>query len=411
MTSLTTSIVLALFSILMPGVMVLPFTICYITNKKQQKIIQLSVGMAIIWAAAGFCFRDPASNPDLVRYLAMLKDYADKSFFECINLHYENLFLVDIYFFIIAQIGIPQLLPAISVFVFYFIVFYILEDYKIRIGLADGTFGVFLFAAISAINFCSIVNGIRWPMAVIVFTLAVYRELIQERKNFWTYLLYILPVFMHFSMLIFIAVRLALLIKNKKIIVIIGLSAALLPRIFEILAKMILARPSNFITYSFVYFIQRGNMYFKWNVNDAGWASTVSKSIYYKVEALYYYAIVALVIFVFFMLNRKDKNRKMKRSDIFVFYLVALTLVSFTMSAHTYIRFVTPLIICFSWVCFKFFKCFEHRKNVTIFSYIAMLGAGFIGIYLNLHLLNSMVNLKEYLTEVFVFGFWGTLIG
>ena len=41
------------------------------------------------------------------------------------------------------------------------------------------------------------------------------------------------------------------------IIVIIGLSAALLPRIFEILAKMILARPSNFITYSFVYFIQR----------------------------------------------------------------------------------------------------------------------------------------------------------
>jgi len=109
-------------AICIPSLLVLPFLISYITVRQESKVVPLSAGMALIWGIAGFCFKNPATDPDLVRYLSMLRNYFGKSLFESFNLQYENLFAVDIYFHFISKLGNPQFLPAISVFIFYFII-------------------------------------------------------------------------------------------------------------------------------------------------------------------------------------------------------------------------------------------------------------------------------------------------
>lgn len=116
---------------------------------------------------------------------------------------YTNLYAVDIYFYFISKLGNEQLLPAISVFIFYFIVLYILTDYKIRIGANRKEFLVYTIFMLTSINFCTIVNGIRWPLAFIIFFLAFYREIIQEKRNFITYFLYIASLLFHFLQLFF----------------------------------------------------------------------------------------------------------------------------------------------------------------------------------------------------------------
>ena len=391
-------------AICVPSLLVLPFLISYITVRQESKVVPLSAGMALIWGIAGFCFKNPATDPDLVRYLSMLRNYFGKSLFESFNLQYENLFAVDIYFHFISKLGNPQFLPAISVFIFYFIILYILADYKRRTELSNGIFSVYVLFVLAAINFPAVVNGIRWPIACVMIFLAVYRELVQNKRDGWTIFFYIIPVFMHFSMLAFLALRLALLIKNKKVIIAMGASVALLPQIFNILSTRYEKTALGVIGTQLRYFIARADMYFQWKQTDVGWADTVRKSIYYRVESWFYYVIVAYFCIIIYLVIKQERKKGWEKDNVFVLYLTALTIISFTMAAHTYIRFVTPLIASFCCVSFKLFNKYEKGGLFMLISKSVLVGFALIGIVLNIHLLGTMVALDDYFVNIFTSG-------
>lgn len=403
-----------IFFALAPICIVLPTIFCYITIKKEINIILYSVIIAFFFGIAGYWFINPATDPDLVRYLQILGQYSGKSLFESFNLVYSNLYALDIYFHFISLLGNKQLLPAISVFLFYFITFYILGDYKLRTKIKNKDFAIYIFFVISAINFCSIVNGIRWPLAFAFFFLAFYRESIQKKRNIATIVLYIISILFHFSTLVFVILRLLLFIKNKKLVVIMGGAAVFSPKIIEILANNLIGINSTIPGVNqIIYFINRANMYFQWQGGE--WADIVRESQYYKLEAIYYYFIVMAFVVVFLNIykNRNEDNKKirnLKKQESFVFYLLIVTIVSFTMSAHTYIRFIIPLVISF---CIFTFKIYTDDKfiNLKVTFNICLFIFSIMGIVLNLTLLKSMMNIGDYFTNLFTTGILRTILG
>lgn len=378
----------------------------YWTTKSRYKILYC-VLLAMAFGIAGYCFKDPATNPDVVRYIQILQNYKGIPLFESFNLVYSNLFSVDIYFHIISMFDDDQLLPALSSFFYYFIIFYIMQDYKSKVTIKNLDYIIFTTFVTCATIFCSIVNGIRWPLSFAVFILAVYREIVKEKKNFWTWLLYAISIFSHFSAIVFLIIRLLLFVKNKKIVLVIGALGALVPHIINALSSRFgaLATGSGIIN-QLIYSLNRSNMYFQWNQGE--WADIVRNSRYYQMEALYYYIIVAALILCFVYLYKKRKKRGINQKffateDIFTFYLLVATLISFTMSAHTYIRFVTSLILCFTLVVYKFYmECATSAFRIVVNSILVFLSG--IGLFLNFYLIQTMINLPEYLSDIATFG-------
>lgn len=332
----------------MPFALLPIIVIGYINSKSGYRVL-FCILVSILFGIAGYCFINPATDPDLVRYMQMLDLYKGKSLSESFNLVYQNLYAVDIYFHIISSLGNAQLLPAISVFLFYFIAFYIIQDYRMKSGIKKIDYMICSAFVACTIIFCSIVNGIRWPLSFAIFILAFYREIVQGKKNWITWVYYIIALLFHFSTIVLLILRLLLFVKNKKIIVLVGISGMLVPHLFNILADYTSRNSSKVLLMKQLeYFFRRGNSYFRWH--QTGWDAIVRNSGYYKMEAYCYYVIVAIFAVCFYILygfrkKRGGQNQNWKSEDIFIFYLMVATVISFTMSAHTYIRFVTPFMI------------------------------------------------------------------
>ena len=167
-----------------------------------------------------------------------------------------------------------------------------------------------------------------------MFTLAIYRDLYKNQRNIFTYFLYVTSFFMHFSVIGLIAVRLVMLIKNKKRVLIYSLGIVLLPQVLQILAEKIgeMQTPIGLIN-SVIYFITRGNMYFQWQ--DGGWADIVRNSTYYRLEKEYFIIISLLFLYmILYEYYRTNKNglslNKIKSIYIFMFTYMALTLHHFS---------------------------------------------------------------------------------
>lgn len=387
----------------------------YITTRSSRGIILYSFLLAIVFGIAGFCFKNPATDPDLVRYLQILSTYEGKGLFESFNTAYTNLYAVDIMFWFIANLGIPQLLPAMACFIYYFIVLYIIGDYKIISGIKNLYFLIYFLFTICATNFGSIVNGIRWPLAFATFFLAIYRDLYKKQRSFFTYFLYIAALFMHFSVVGLILVRLVMFLHNKKRVLVYSMGISLLPQILQILSERLGGVQTSFgFINRILYFINRSNMYFQWE--GGGWADIVRRSNYYRFEKYYY--IFISVLFTYMILRDYQKMsqsgwslNEVQPAYIFMFTYMILTLVTFMIASHVYIRFVLPAIPLLSLVFFDDFGSIGDRLSVTHIHIrklpilTILLGLSAAGAFMNLYFIRTMVNLGEFLTNILTFSF------
>lgn len=384
-------------------VMVVP---CYMTTQNKREAIFYSAVLAIFYAVVGYCFKDPKTDPDIVRYIQMLQLYRGKSLVESFNLVYDNLFSVDIWFYILSRFKDNQLLPATSLFVFYFISFYVLSDYRIRKGISNTRFISYAIFTILAINLGCVLNAFRSNIAFIVFFLAIYRELIQNKKNIVTYLLYVFSFFMHFAVLALITLRIILLIKNKKLLVGSSILIVFMPKILEIIGNITVnLSTGNAALDQVIYFINRANMYFRWS--EGGWADKVRNSGYYKVERAYYLAIVLFIVYVSYISYKKAKRKFMieismlERYQIFGIMYLAMTLITFLITAPEYNRFVTPFLPFASVILFDSWSDGDDILPSWIHIFLIMMGG--CGIVTNCYFLNSFISIPNYIIDILTF--------
>lgn len=129
---------------------------------------------------------------------------------------YKSYFIINYLFYGIALIGNNRLLPFIIVLITYSLIFYVslqmVKKYKINYSILS--IGIILLFAI--LPFRIVVSGLRNWLAFSIVFFAIYRDFIEEKKDVATFLMYILPIFIHSSVIIIIGIRILSIEKLKR---------------------------------------------------------------------------------------------------------------------------------------------------------------------------------------------------
>ena len=169
---------------------------------------------ALFLASFAYGYTPIDKEVDLFEYFQNMKNLANVSFFEIFSVNSmnvaETLPLSVVMQWLFAKTGDFNLLPSFTVFVIYFIGFYIANVLFDDLGIDNFTRCIFLLFLLLCPNFAGIVNNIRNIFSFSLFLLAVFRDCYQNRHGCLTVLLYVCPLFIHTATFVLLFLRLAL---------------------------------------------------------------------------------------------------------------------------------------------------------------------------------------------------------
>lgn len=199
--------------------------------------------LALVFAIIAYNFK-PTVEQDLFRYyVEMQANFSKINFFEYLNKYFFNTkILFKLFQYIICHIGNYRLLQFFITLIGYYISFYMILDFsklkKCKPIITIFTFLVFVFMFYH-INF---ISGLAQYLAISIGFLAFYLEYIKKKSKPIYKILYILPMFIHVTMIIILLFRIMLNFdykKTKLFYIIFLLIYAIFPNLVYILIKSI----------------------------------------------------------------------------------------------------------------------------------------------------------------------------
>ena len=313
--------------------------------------------ISLFFAVLAYCFQ-PKMETDLFRYFLFIEELKDTSFNAAINdpsygMNGQGLFFFTGICWLLGKINDPHLLPAISTFLVYYIALYIIchvsED--IESGKKD-VLVVILFFLISC-NCYSIINNVRNVLAFSIVSMAVFQDLYLNKKKWWLFVLYLVPVFIHPTALLLIAIRVVIRIAGKvKIpsLIIILFSQQIVLVLYNLSLKL---SGSGVIGFIKRLLIKIYNYYFFHDLTQ--WAQTVQDSLSELIFKIIYVAIsIILCFFVYKLSKSKDSIKGNDRWEgnflylDYAYFIGLLVIVSAQSKEPTYWRFAAAQIIASS---------------------------------------------------------------
>lgn len=185
----------------------------------------------------------PNQGMDITRYYEYLDQIRYLPITEALKgISNQTEVITNIFFYLISQLNNNSLIVFFSSLIYYNILFYIIIDYcKIK-ELTNKQINMIIIYAMITIWIIPNILGIRYAIAMVVFLLAIYLDIVKQKKNIIYKLLYIIPIFIHSSTVLFLIMRLILLISNRKtkilVIAIIVLISATPDFIFTLMQNM-----------------------------------------------------------------------------------------------------------------------------------------------------------------------------
>lgn len=344
------------------------------------EIISLKVGMVLYILSIFIVSFVHTPSGDLARYFLILQDTKGTSLGSFNNaIVGKELFVANSVFWIIGNIGIYHLLPAISTITVYGIGTYIINDISRRFN-GSRQAAVLLVFQFMQLPLFSIIENVRNICAFSIIILAVYKDLIQNKKNIYTLILYITPCFIHSSAYLFILLRI-LLPLIKKVMFILPILPLFIKKIIEFLYSYSDKLPL-LIGNSFVRAYQYINSY-----NDT-WGIFVSNSKYFRIQRMVIMFVSICLIIIFYIIRLKS-NSKLNAFCYFTFTLLIAVLSSNVFIQPHYWRYYSAVVLClpvFISLLFQLklknelletIKCLLAASSIIIFivnSYGAVLG-------------------------------------
>ena len=182
---------------------------CLPTNKNLKYIIFCSV--AVISLISIYII--PNEVYDLFRHHQMIDDLRNGGY--GLNTEYDNLFLIKGLFYLVALTGHSELIQLVSCVIFYSVFAYILYDYYKCNTLKARQFVTIVCVFFAMISYIDVYSQVRNPIAYALFSLAIYRDFYRNKKTLVTVLLYISPLFIHYSLVLLVFIRIAYIFKDK----------------------------------------------------------------------------------------------------------------------------------------------------------------------------------------------------
>lgn len=200
--------------------------------------------LALLLAIIAYNF-NPTQEHDLYRYYFEMQNYYTNINFEQFinsNMFSNTKFLFVLLQFIIAKLGNYRILPFIITFFGYAITFYVILDYSKVKDINTKTTVIMLLIFICIFYHINFISGLAQYLAIIIGFLAFYLEFIKVKKKWFYKLLYILPMFIHLSMIIIPAIRIFIQFdfkKTKKILFVVLAIYVLLPNVLYEVIKLV----------------------------------------------------------------------------------------------------------------------------------------------------------------------------
>ncbi len=270
-----------------------------IQSYKPSQII--TVIICLFYGCIGYVLL-PKVDIDLVRYFKILENISNTN--STLNVilkkNHDFLYSKDILFFIVAKTNDIHILPYIVGSVIYGISFYILFDMLNRFT-EEFPLSNILMIVLMMTNVVSVVDTIsntRCVLSYIIISFAVYRDIVQKKKNLLTVILYIIPIGLHLTAIIFIIIRLF-----HRFIKILGrvsiIIAILIPAIIDILYQFF-GNMGGMIGS----LIQKVYYYLHWT--SGGYADEVGGLGYLLVRI--YGLFFILIIFIMISISKKQQK-------------------------------------------------------------------------------------------------------
>lgn len=336
----------------------------------------------IAWGLAVFAYcYEPTTASDLVRYYAYVKSLHGTSFAEALKIGQygsDNLYSFVFVCWFVNLLGDIHLLPAISTFCIYFIGLYV--TCRVGCDIEANTKSIFKYSILilMSISFYSIVNNVRNVWAFTLIGAAVFRDVYLKRRNVLTFFLYIAPIFLHTSAVVFIIIRL-ILIAPKKLKIAGSVLCFAVPLALNVLSTRLAGvSSSNIIIKILLSMIQSGNNYFEHTTN--AWSITVQNSGSERLARILFMTIAILMIVMYFAVVKNSRNKDKNVLDVsnpltamidFPFLACLLTLSCSTMVMPEYWRFVAIAILFGGTI----YLSFSENSRISLFQNIQIVFA------------------------------------
>lgn len=272
-------------SLYMP-LLALPFTVFDFSRRRNAVIAAVLIGLAC--ASIGLGFHHVAEG-DVTRYVAMAESYKSLTLREALDSNLKGSPLAVLWFWTLGKLNQSAALPATAMFVDYSVLAYVVLRSSNKGDWPLWELLVAFFATVSVFPLFFAVSAIRSTTALMIGTLAAYRDIGDHKRDWLTLLLYLAPVLIHGAAALVIVCRLICLIPKLTPVGAFVLSAALLGLVVAF--NQYLAPVSRLLHTDI---IEKLISYTEWTT---GYAERVSNSLYYVVlKRLHWCFIACLVI-------------------------------------------------------------------------------------------------------------------
>ena len=154
----------------------------------------------------------PTYTNDLMRYFMMIDQCKELPFSQAFNWADDGLVIKNLLFWCLSKIDEPHLLQAITIGGLYGVTAYITcESFK----KDKSKLAIVILLQVLILPFHLANNNIRNIITFSFMILAVYRDIIQKKKNALTLILYIAPIFIHMTGVVVLFARVCVWIFKK----------------------------------------------------------------------------------------------------------------------------------------------------------------------------------------------------
>lgn len=274
-------------------------------------------------AAMGFLFV-PNSGSDLYRLIPIMHGYSQISFSDIWGYAFEtNTPVAIIYMYLIGKTHIDGLLPAITSFISFGNIFYILnksiQKYKVKSKDAALT----LLFLMSSGMFFEVISGIRSMLAFSIIAVVFYKEIYENKSPFKNFLWYAVAGLIHPAALALSIIRISFLLFQQ------GNSVA------RRLLYLLLVLSSSVILFVF------GDKYYLSMVDKASRYLTgdAYSYLWQYVIGIIVLVVISIMQFLTYRLNMKVRSKEINNNLKFSFMLSIVVVILFS-EYNTFHRFV-----------------------------------------------------------------------
>jgi len=180
------------------------------------------------------------------------------------NIFHRGEIISMTYLYAMQKLGLEHYIQVIPTLVFYYIMLYVIIDYSKTNNNNKTTTIIISVVFLSLFKYMDIVTNFRNYLALALFFLAIYLDLIKKQQNKWIYLLYITSSLIHTSLFAMLILRIMIEIKSKyllKAIIAMMLLTIIFPETLVFILKPVNIDFIKFVVERISFYISEAELY------------------------------------------------------------------------------------------------------------------------------------------------------